>query len=112
MFYMNGILIPPSKLNHFAGIEDVDVTCATGSSAPSELMITSPTRHHSRAGDCAAGPDEWRLIGLPHPAAAVPDLLDRKPAGGVEDLREFSLQKASSSPTIIAGFFVAASAIA
>ena len=38
--------------------------------------------------------DKGSLIGLPHPAAAVPDLLDRKPAGGVEDLREFSLQKA------------------
>src|SRR6187455_513986 len=43
MFYMNGILIPPRKLNHFVGIEDVDVTYATGSSAPSELMVTSPT---------------------------------------------------------------------
>jgi hypothetical protein len=62
-------------------------------------------RHHSRAGDCAAGPNELRLIGLPHPAAAVPDLLDRKPAGGVEDLREFSLQKAVQFANCHRGLF-------
>ena len=31
-------------------------------------------------GDRAARPDELRLVGLPHAAAAVPDLLDRQPA--------------------------------
>ena len=62
-------------------------------------------RHHGRAGDRAARPDELRLIGLPHPAAAVPDLLDREPACRVERLRELGGEEALElAATVMAGF--------
>ena len=56
-------------------------------------ITASPEALSDPARSFLAGPHELRLIGLPHPAAAVPDLLDRKPALGMKHLREFGRQK-------------------